>query len=350
MSSDEFNDKVVESIINEEAAFDIRVQGPPPAANNNRPPSPEQLRQQLRVIDGDLSQRDRQAVRQALDNPSLWKRLGAWGAKTGGRHAGATVASSITGPAAPAVATIANLALLGYDVYTLGNEIWNWAKGDDVNLPRADSEAFQDDVPINAPPFPNSENSNLSGRNLRSSQLNWNRLYRNTHTKDGSPIRNLETDSIVNQPELTPEPNAPAPSATTNAPSQPRFSGNVETTPTIVPGNFVPIRINQPPDIGTPQQQDAPPAADNRIADPRTGEISNTLPDTSLDGLAVTRIEPDTAKNQNRDNKNNRNRNRNRRRPGADLNRGSFEPTDWQAIQLYDPLQLRRSEQYLTNK
>ena len=53
MKFTEFTEKVVESIINE-AEPAIRIEGPV-AANDNRAPTPEQLRQQLRVIDGGLS-------------------------------------------------------------------------------------------------------------------------------------------------------------------------------------------------------------------------------------------------------------------------------------------------------
>ena len=175
-------------------------------ANNNSRPTPEQLRQQLRVINNNLTDEQRRAVTQELRrNRSLWQRLGAWGAKTAGRHAGATVSSAITGPAAPAVAAVANLALLGYDVYSLGSEIWDWAGGNDVELPPANGDNFEGTPPISAPARPTSQ----GGRNRN--QDRWDRRYGETHNPDGSPIV-ITPPATAGQPQPKEEPNdAPEP-------------------------------------------------------------------------------------------------------------------------------------------
>lgn len=302
----EFTEIVSESIIKEAQPAvrlnpdEFRLQGP---ANVNQAPRSadvvdlNQYREQLR----NLSAAERQAIQREIStNRSLWQRLAGWGARTAGRHAGATIASGVTGPAAPAVAAIANLALLGYDVVTLGQEIFDWAQGNDIELPRASAETAAGSIPLEAPPRPDSSNSQQRGRNLRGSQLAWDRLYGSTHNLDGSPqLFDPDPDVPVFQPDAEPAPadapaDAPVPPQETpvpddDAPPRPREEPRPVIIPQITPEpepepEPAPSQVPAPsaPQVEpyTPTQPDAPEPQPSGDPIRRPEETPIELPDT----------------------------------------------------------------------
>ena len=65
-------------------------------------------------------------------NKTLLQRLSAVGARSSARHGVATLSSAVTGPLAPAVATVLNVTLLGWDLADAGIEIWKWATSPDA--------------------------------------------------------------------------------------------------------------------------------------------------------------------------------------------------------------------------
>ena len=269
------NKKVTdETIVNEaEPAFklDIQTQYPTPANDNRAPTTTKsnvvdlnQYRDELKKLDN-AGQKELQNY--IKKNKSLWSRLSGWGAKTAGRHAGATVASTVTGPLSPAVAAVANLALLGYDVYTLGNTIYDWAKGNDVDLPKADSKNATGSAPFTVPPRPTSQ----GGRNKRIDR--WDRLYGKTHNPDGTAIE-------VDRPPFVP-PLGPAPGFK---------PGNVNTDKIDIttPSSDTPPNIQDPSKLGDPA-----PAGDSVEFDPNiVGDPNIYIP--NIPGpFKPPRIDPD---------------------------------------------------------
>ena len=284
------NKKVTdETIVNEaEPAFklDIQTQYPTPANDNRAPKSNvvdiNQYRDELKKLDN-AGQKELQNY--IKKNKSLWSRLSGWGAKTAGRHAGATVASTVTGPLSPAVAAVANLALLGYDVYTLGNTIYDWAKGNDVDLKKADSKNATGPAPFTAPPRPTSQ----GGRNKRIDR--WDRLYGKTHNPDGTAIE-------VVRPPFVP-PLGPAPSVKPGDVNTDKIDITTPSSDTL-PNIQDPGKLGDPAPAGDSVEFDPNIVGDpNKVIIPPQGpfKLPDLKPDDGIE-IVIPSYEPPVKKQQ----------------------------------------------------
>ena len=293
-------------------------------------------------------------------NPSFWKKLSAWGAKTAGRHAGATVASGVAGPAAPYAAIAANIALLGYDVYSLARDLTNVPE----ELPKANPDDFSGSIPIEAPPRPSRDNTKLAGRNLKGAQGAWDRQYKDTHNLDGSPVQNFDPSSDI--PVFQPEPvSPPSPTETPLEIPQPSRDAPISRppeTPRLPPAAPTPSvptvdpRTAPAPSVSpvSPTQPVAPKPTPSPVrprpkttTSPKTVIPPNLATDTAETPPRVpTEVQPRTTTRTKRDDGSPTTKSRRTKPTGSDYD-SNFEPTKWSAIELYDPLDLKRSEKYL---
>jgi len=156
--------------ITEEAApkldFDqlrIRI----PANDNVRPTSGQVIdldarRAAAKDALSKMSEAERTAANEFIKkNKTLLQRLSAVGARSAARHGVATVSSAVTGPLAPAAATVLNVTMLGWDLADAGIEIWEWAtspNAKDIKQGNAKQD-FGTDLAIEVPGSPR-QNSN----------------------------------------------------------------------------------------------------------------------------------------------------------------------------------------------
>jgi hypothetical protein len=120
-------------------------------------------------------------------NKTLLQRLSAVGARSAARHGIATVSSAVTGPAAPVVATVLNVTLLGWDLVDAGVEVWKWARSGnskDIGQGNANKE-FGNDFALEIPTYPTKWPMDRTGTVLKRKQSEWMKEFGNTHLRNG---------------------------------------------------------------------------------------------------------------------------------------------------------------------
>tara|TARA_R110002050_G_scaffold50688_2_gene117118 strand:+ start:5559 stop:7403 length:1845 start_codon:yes stop_codon:yes gene_type:complete len=120
-------------------------------------------------------------------NKTLLQRLSAVGARSAARHGIATVSSAVTGPAAPVVATVLNVTLLGWDLVDAGIEVWKWARSSnskDIGQGNANRE-FGNDFALEIPTYPTTWPMDRTGTVLKRKQSEWMKEFGNTHLRNG---------------------------------------------------------------------------------------------------------------------------------------------------------------------
>ena len=120
-------------------------------------------------------------------NKTLLQRLSAVGARSAARHGVATVSSAVTGPLAPAVATVLNVTLLGWDLADAGIEIWKWARSSnskDIEQGNANRE-FGNKFALEIPSYPTKWPMDRTGTVLKRKQSEWMKEFGNTHLRNG---------------------------------------------------------------------------------------------------------------------------------------------------------------------
>ena len=120
-------------------------------------------------------------------NKTLLQRLSAVGARSAARHGIATVSSGLTGPAAPVVATVLNVTLLGWDLVDAGVAVWKWARssdGKDIGQGNANRE-FGNDFALEIPTYPTTWPMDRTGTVLKRKQSEWMEEFGNTHLRNG---------------------------------------------------------------------------------------------------------------------------------------------------------------------
>ena len=141
MKFTDFTEKVIESIVNEEAAIKLdfdQVRIKIPANDNTRPTTGEVIdldsrRAAAKDALSKMSEADRKSANEFIKkNKTLLQRLSSVGARSAARHGVATISSVASGPLAPAVAAVLNVAMLGWDLADAGVEIWDWAKSNNA--------------------------------------------------------------------------------------------------------------------------------------------------------------------------------------------------------------------------
>lgn len=120
-------------------------------------------------------------------NKTLLQRLSAVGARSAARHGIATVSSGLTGPAAPVVATVLNVTLLGWDLVDAGVAVWKWARSSDstdIEQGNANRE-FGTDFALEIPTYPTTWPMDRTGTVLKRKQSEWMEEFGNTHLRNG---------------------------------------------------------------------------------------------------------------------------------------------------------------------
>ena len=120
-------------------------------------------------------------------NKTLLQRLSAVGARSAARHGIATVSSAVTGPAAPVVATVLNVTLLGWDLVDAGVEVWKWARSSDskdIEQGNANRE-FSNEFALEIPEYPTTWPMDRTGTVLKRKQSEWMEEFGNTHLRNG---------------------------------------------------------------------------------------------------------------------------------------------------------------------
>ena len=120
-------------------------------------------------------------------NKTLLQRLSAVGARSAARHGVATVSSAVTGPLAPAVATVLNVTLLGWDLVDAGVEVWKWARSSnskDIEQGNANRE-FGNKFALEIPAYPTKWPMDRTGTVLKRKQSEWMKEFGNTHLRNG---------------------------------------------------------------------------------------------------------------------------------------------------------------------
>jgi hypothetical protein len=120
-------------------------------------------------------------------NKTLLQRLSAVGARSAARHGVATISSAVTGPAAPVVATVLNVTLLGWDLVDAGIEVWKWARSSnskDIEQGNANRE-FGNKFALEIPTYPTKWPMDRTGTVLKRKQSEWMKEFGNTHLRNG---------------------------------------------------------------------------------------------------------------------------------------------------------------------
>ena len=120
-------------------------------------------------------------------NKTLLQRLSAVGARSAARHGVATVSSAVTGPLAPAVATVLNVTLLGWDLVDAGVAVWKWARSSnskDIEQGNANRE-FGNKFALEIPAYPTRWPMDRTGTVLKRKQSEWMKEFGNTHLRNG---------------------------------------------------------------------------------------------------------------------------------------------------------------------
>jgi hypothetical protein len=191
-----FDAVLSENYIAEEAAFKLeydQLKIKIPANDNTKPIKGEVIdlnarRTAAKEALSKMSEADRKAANDFIKkNKTLLQRLSAVGARSAARHGIATVSSAVTGPAAPVVATVLNVTLLGWDLVDAGVAVWQWARSSnskDIGQGNANRE-FGNKFALEIPAYPTRWPMDRTGTVLKRKQSEWMKEFGNTHLRNG---------------------------------------------------------------------------------------------------------------------------------------------------------------------
>ena len=191
-----FDAVLSENYIAEEAAFKLeydQLKIKIPANDNAKPIKGEVIdlnarRTAAKEALSKMSEADRKAANDFIKkNKTLLQRLSAVGARSAARHGIATVSSAVTGPAAPVVATVLNVTLLGWDLVDAGVAVWQWARSSnskDIGQGNANRE-FGNKFALEIPAYPTRWPMDRTGTVLKRKQSEWMKEFGNTHLRNG---------------------------------------------------------------------------------------------------------------------------------------------------------------------
>lgn len=164
-----------------------------PANDNSKPTKGEVIdlnarRAAAKEALSKMSDAEKKAANEFIKkNKTLLQRLSAVGARSAARHGVATVSSAATGPLAPAVATVLNVTLLGWDLVDAGVEVWKWARSSnskDIEQGNANRE-FGNKFALEIPAYPTKWPMDRTGTVLKRKQSEWMKEFGNTHLRNG---------------------------------------------------------------------------------------------------------------------------------------------------------------------